>query len=351
MKNKLNYKLINVALIAVIIYIIYLIRGVWLGFASKIIDVSLPFILAFAIAYALYPFVKKLTNLGLPRWLSIAITCFIAFGIFAIMIILIVPLLYDQVLLLLSNISTFISDISSKFNVDLGDLQSSFNDISTNIVGKLGNYVSDGAVSIVNSSISIVTTLIVVLAVSVYILKDMDKIREYIKKTLKRRRDRSYKYVKVLDTEISNYFTGLGMNMIIQFFEYTFAFLIIGHPNYLILGLLASLTTIIPYFGGLIIDILALVIAAIISKKLFILTAVVCLVCPFLDGYVIGPKVYGKTNDLNPVINIFAVFAGGILLGFWGIVIALPVTIIIKATYKFFKNDISDKIVELKEKV
>ena len=178
----------------------------------------------------------------------------------------------------------------------------------------------------------------------------MDKIREGIKKRLKRTKNRSYAYVKRLDTEVNNYFSGLLKNIIIQFFEYTIVFFLIGHPNYLILGILAAVTTIIPYFGGLIINILALVIASVISTKLFILTVIVCIICPNIDGYIIGPRVYGKTNQLHPLVNIFAVFAGGILGGFWGIVVSLPIAIMIIATIKFFKEDINSKIVTIKEK-
>ena len=48
--------------------------------------------------------------------------------------------------------------------------------------------------------------------------------------------------------------------------------------------------------------------------------------------------------------SIFAVFAGGILYGVVGIMIALPVTIILTATYRFYEDDISDKIEEIKVK-
>ena len=161
---------------------------------------------------------------------------------------------------------------------------------------------------------------------------------------------RLYKYFKRMDIEIGNYFNGLLKTMLIQFIEYTIVFALIGHPNYLILSILASVTTIIPYFGGLLVNILAVIISSVISTKLLILTILVCIICPNIDGYIIGPKVYGKTNQLPALVNIFAVFAGGILGGFWGIVISLPVAIIMIATYKFFKEDINQKLVIMKEK-
>lgn len=349
-KDSLNYKILNLLMIVTIICLLYWISGLWLGIFNKLVEVIFPFLLAFAIAYALYPFVEKLRNLGFPKWLSVGLVIFIVLSILVVTLIVFVPMLYDQIVLFLSNISAFMTDISSRYELDLGVLQTSFTEISTDLIKNLSKYLSDGAINIVNTSINVLSTFIITAIVSVYILWDMDKIREYIEKKLKKRKNRSFDYVKNLDSGISGYFTGLGLNILIQLIEYTLVFRLIGHPNYLILGILASITTIIPYFGGLIINIVACLIASVVSTKLFILTLIVCLVCPQIDGYVIGPKVYGKTNQLHPLINIFAVFAGGILGGFWGIVISLPVAIIILTTYRFFREDISDKIVEIKEK-
>lgn len=348
--NKINYKLLNILLVILIICLLYWISGLWIGIFEKIIAIIFPFLLAFAVAYALYPFSKKTINLGIPKWLSIGIIYFILIGSIILIGIVVVPMFYDQVVLFLSNISAVITDISAKYEIDLGVIQTSFSEISKDLLKDIGSHISDGAITIVNTSISVITNLIIVVIVSVYFLYDMEDIRKNIKKKLKSKKNRSYNYIKRLDCEVNNYFSGLLKNILIQFFEYTIVFFLIGHPNYLILGILAAITTIIPYFGGLVINILALVIASVVSTKLFVLTLIVCIVCPNIDGYIIGPKVYGKTNKLHPLVNIFAVFAGGILGGFWGIVVSLPIAIIIIATYKFFKEDISNKLVVIKDK-
>lgn len=349
-KTKVNFRLLNILILIAIVCLIYSIKDLWLGIVLKIIDVCFPFVVAFALAYAVYPIVRKLRELGLPKWLSIAIVCFVGLGFLATIVILIVPMLYDQTLLFLSNISVFIADISSKYELNLGVLQSSIGEISSNIMKSIGNYISNGAVSVVNSSISVITNLVIIIFSAVYFLIDMEKIRTFIKKKLGSSRKKKYAYVKTLDKELNNYCVGLGQNIIVQLFEYTFVFFIIGHPNYLVLGILASFTTIIPYFGAFIVDILALLIASIISTKLFILTLIVVLICPQIDGYIIGPKIYGKTNQLHPLVSIFAVFAGGILGGFWGIVLSLPIAIVIISTVKFFWSDINTKIEEIKNK-
>ena len=348
--NRINYKLVNIALFVTIICLIYLIRDLWLGVAGKILEILFPFIIAFGIAYALHPIAKKIENSGFPKWLSVLIVTVISLGFLVTIIILVVPMLYEQILLLLTNISTLITDLSTIYEINLGVLQSSITDISTNVIKTLGKYISDGALNIVNSTINFGTAFIIVLFVSIYLLSDMDKIRNFIKKILGSKNGKKYKYIKTLDKEVTNYFSGLGKNIIIQFIEYTTIFFLIGHPNYLILGVLASCSTIIPIFGGLIVNIIALLIASVISAKLFWLTLIVCCVCPQIDAYIIAPKVYGKTNNIHPLISIFAVFAGGILGGFIGIVVSLPITIIIITTFKFFRNDIDNKLEEIKDK-
>lgn len=350
MENKLNYKLLNLLLIVLIVCLLYLIRGLWMGILAKIVAIILPFLVAFAVAYALYPYCKKIENCGLPKWASMSIIYFILIGFFIIMGFTVIPLFYEQVVLFLSNLSAVVTDVSSKFEIDLGILQQSISSVSSDILKNVGTVISDGAISVLNASITVITNLIIVVAVSVYLLWDMDNIRTNLKKTLNRRNKKWYRYIKTLDVEISNYFIGLLKTMLIQFIEYTIVFYLIGHPNYLILSILASVTTIIPYFGGLLVNILAVIIASVISPKLLILTLIVCVVCPSIDGYIIGPKVYGKTNQLPALANIFAVFAGGILGGFWGIVISLPITIILISTFKFFREDIEKKVDSMSKK-
>lgn len=346
--NKINYKLINTVLIIAIICLLYLIKGLWLGAFKMVLSILFPFFLSFAIAYALYPLVKKLRDSGAPKWLAITTILIITFGILLIVLILAIPLLYEQILLFISNISVFVSDISSKFEIDLKILQTSLKEISEGVMSDVGSLLSNGAINVLNTGVNFITNAIIVLAAALYFIIDMDKIRNSFKKYLSKRQKKTYRYFKKLDIEITKYVGGMGKNILIQGLEYTFAFFIIGHPNYLILGLLSGISTLIPWFGGFFVSLIALLISSVISTKLFILTAIVCVVCPQIDGYIIGPKIYGKSNQLHPLIVIFAVFAGGIIGGFWGILLSVPVAIIIITTYKFFELDINDKINEIK---
>lgn len=348
MKDRLNYKLLNLLIIIAIICLLYSIRGLWLGIVASVFKIIAPFLLAFALAYVLYPLVKKLIDAGSPKWLAILAVCILGIGSILIIILLTVPLLYEQILLFLSNISVLLSDLSSKYEINFGGLQSSLSDFSTNVISSLGSSISNGAISVVNASFGVMSTAIVVIGAAIYFLIDMDKVRIGVKEYFNKRNKRTNSYLTKLDKELTKYISGMGLNIIIQMVEYTFAFFIIGHPNYLILGILSGVSAIIPWFGGFLVAVISLLVSSVISTKMFLLTALICIICPILDGNVIGPKVYGKTNSLHPLLVIFAVSAGGMIAGFWGIVISLPVAILIRTTYTFYERDIHRKVKKIK---
>ena len=349
MNDKLNYKLLNILLIIAIICLLYLIRGLWIGIVVNIFNIFAPFLLAFALAYVIYPLVKKLVDAGAPKWLSILTVCILGFGSLFILLWLTIPLLYEQILLFISNISMLLSDLSTKYEINFGGLQTTLTDFSSNIISSLGNSISSGAISVVNSSVNVITTGIVVICAAIYFLIDMDKIRDGVKKYFNRKSRRTTSYLMKLDDELTKYIGGMGKTILIQIIEYTVAFLIIGHPNYLVLGILSGISAIIPWFGGFLVAVISLLVSSVISTKMFLLTVIICIICPILDGNVIGPKVYGKTNKLHPIVVIFAVSAGGIVGGFWGIVVSLPIAILIKTTYTFYYRDIDRKIKFMKK--
>lgn len=349
-ENKVNFKLLNILIIISIVYILYLISGLWIGLVTKIFNIVAPFILSFAVAYVVYPLVRKLIDSGAPKWLAILTVCVLSLGIILILLLLTIPLLYEQILLFISNISVLLSDLSNKYAINFGALQSALSDFSKNIISGLGSSISNGAIGVFNASINAFSTAIVVICAAVYFLVDMKEIRTLVRNYVGKRSTRTCSFLKILDEELTKYLGGMGKNILIQIAEYTFAFLIIGHPNFLILGLISGVSAIIPWFGGFIVAVLSLLVSSVISTKLFVLTVIICIVCPILDGNVIGPKVYGKTNKLHPLVVIFAVSAGGVIAGFWGIVLSLPIAIVIKTAYNFYESDIDKKIKTIKSK-
>lgn len=349
-KDKINYKLVNLVLLSIIILILYETGPLWIGIITKVWSIIFPFLLAFILAYAFYPFLQFMTNKKIPKGLAVFIIVAIILGIVALLIALIFPLLFSQLSSLFNGILAFVKELTTGYDLNLGPLQetltSSFNDIISN----LGKYVSDGAVSAINSSLGVLSIAVIAFASAIYLLIDMGTIRNEVKLFLKRRSKKTFDYVKTIDIEMRNYLSGFVKIIGITLVEYTLAFLIIGHPNALLLGFLAALATLIPYFGGIITNIIAAITAFVISPGLFIRTIICFFILSTLDGYVINPFVYGKTNEVHPLVVIFSVFAGGALFGILGIIISLPLAIVVIATWKYYKKDIDEKLDDMKDK-
>jgi len=346
--DKLNYKLLNLLLLLIIVYIISSTIGWWGSLILKVSKVLTPFLIAFAIAYSFYPVVRKLERKGIRKNIAITLVVTIVTSFILGLVLITIPLVYDQLIILSRLLGEVLSDASLRFSIDLGAFQASVDGVINNLITSLGKYVSTGTVGFINKTIDFFTKTIIIYIVSIYFLSDMDKIRARIKTFLKKRHPKWFMYVKELDHELGQYLQGLLIFIGIQLIEYCLVFLIVGHPNWLLLGILASITTVIPYFGGLVTNIIAVILASVISTPLFIWTLIICLVLPNIDGYVISPRVYGKTNDISPLWTISSVFIAGSLFGFVGIVIALPLYIVINKTYQFFEGDIKDKVNDIK---
>ena len=348
LKDKFNYKIINLTALMILLFIGVLSVSLWWTILSKCLSIIAPFVIGFAFAYAFTPLVRFLDK-KLPRWAALLIVILglviILFGILAITL----PLLYDQLKLLIKMLIEVFNNFSDKFDINIGNFQIQVTDYLNDLLKNIGNITSTTTMDILGKSFDFIGKFIVGFVGFVYFLMDMDKIRQRVKDLLLSINKRSFKYIRCMDTEITNYIKGLGIFMVIQLFEYSFLFFIIGHPNWLILGLLACITTVIPYFGGLITNIIAIILASVVSMPLVIATTIICLIFPQLDAYVISPRVYGKTNNVNPLITIMAVSIGGTIAGIIGIIIALPIYLLLRETYNFFKHDLKKGMNKVKE--
>ena len=349
-KNRIDFKLINVGLIALVIYLMYHTGHLWMGVIGKISQITLPFFLAFVVAYALYPFLKYLMDKKIPKPVAVGVVLFVVLGIVALLVGIVVPLLFDQIISLVNTLITFVKEFSMNSDIEFGNLQDTLMTTFNDIIKNVGKYATNVVTKVINVSMDYIATGVIAFSAAIYLLVDMEDIRKKIKKLLKKKSKRSYQYVRILDKEMKSYLVGILKVMIITVIEYSLAYLVIGHPNAILLGVLAMIGVLIPYFGGMITNVVAAVTAFVISPALFIRTVITFAILSLVDGYVINPLVYGKTNNVHPLIVILSVYVGGKLLGIFGIMISFPLAVIIIATIKFFKADISDKIEDMKQK-
>lgn len=343
LKNKLDYKLINIALLVLIVFLLYQTGNLWIGVVSKILEIVIPFLFAFAIAYALHPFLQKMQDKKIPKWGGISIIVVVILLLFILIGYLISTVMFNQLSSFFSSIIEFINSIQNT-TLNFAGLEDSLSETFKSIISDFGTYVSDGAINLIDSSLGVISSLLIIFASFIYFLIDMDSIREEIKFFFKKRSKKTFNYIKTIDIEMKNYLNGMVQIIVISLIEYTLVYSIIGHPNAILLGFLAAVANLIPYFGGIAVNIIAAVTAFVVSPGLLIRTVIVFIILSAVDSYIINPTVYGKTNSIHPLVTIIALFAGGILFGFMGVFISFPLAIIAVTTYKYYKEEIANNI-------
>lgn len=344
LKEKLDFKLVNLALLSLVLFLVYLTGSLWMGIVNSVWKVTAPFIIAFIIAYALNPLVTLLKKRNISKKQSVTIVMFGFLALIGIIVSLVFPLLFNQIVSFLNGITTFVKELNVNYDLNLGPIQDSLNQSFESIIKSVSSYVSNGAIKTLGMSLNFLTNAVITLSAAAYFLSDFDNISEFFKMYVFKKSQRTSNYFRLLDHELRNYLTGTLKIMLISTIEYTIAFYIIGHPNALLLGFLAAPANLIPYFGGLMNNALAMITAFVISPALFLRTVITSFILSGVDSYVINPAVYGQSNEIHPLVVIFAVFAGGSLFGPMGIFIALPTAIMFISAYKFFKDDIQEKL-------
>lgn len=114
----------------------------------------------------------------------------------------------------------------------------------------------------------------------------------------------------------------------------------------LIFGLVAGVFNIIPYFGPIIGMIPAVIFAFFISGKQALVVFLIMLAVQQIESNFISPKIIGEKVGVHPLVVIFALLAGGKLLGIWGLLFAVPLAGVLKVILVY----VIDKTIRLTPK-
>jgi len=324
MKNKIDFKLINILIISLILFIFFVTKDIWMEIISFITKILMPFIISFTIAYFIYP-ITKFFNKKLNKNLSIIFTVFSVFIFLGLVLFLIGPIIYKESINLIYTLIKTFKNISIKYNINLN-----------NYLDILFDFFFKKPIDIFNFSYNFISNFIIIIILSIYLLIYMEKIRLFLKKILENKK--IYNLIKKIDFNVLNYSKTLFYITIITFFEYLIAYLLINHNEALLLSFSTSLLNMIPFFGGIIGGILAILLAAQVGKTLIIKTIIIVVICSFLDSYVINPIMFKKSNNINPLFAIAGIIIFGNLFGILGIILAIPLVIVTKEIiYYIFK--------------
>lgn len=135
-----------------------------------------------------------------------------------------------------------------------------------------------------------------------------------------------------IDGSIGGYIKGqLIVSVIVAVFS-TIALLILDVDYPLLNGLFAGAASILPFIGVILATIPPLFFAYIKFQNGAIIIKVIgaFALIYFLEGYLVKPLVFKESMNLNPLMTIIVVMAFGEMMGFWGILLAIPIAAALK---------------------
>ena len=312
-------------------------------------SILLPFITGLVIAFILAPAVARLETWGVRRTLA-SLTVLIAFLVgVALVFTLLVPLIQNQVVVLIGKVPalvTFLQDQLGKV-MNLAQEQLSADQVAKlkDMVGaKLGEALSwlaslfQGLITSSFAILNIVSLVIVTPIVTFFVLRDWEKMVALIDDYLPRQSLATVReQARIVGDMLVGFIHGQALVCLILAIYYGATLSFAGLDSGLALGLLIGVLAIIPILGGALGFVLALGLAA--SQygtwRAIITVCIIFAVGQTVEGNFLTPKLVGDRIHLHPVWVMFALFAGATLMGFAGLLIAVPAAAVIGVLVRF----------------
>lgn len=130
--------------------------------------------------------------------------------------------------------------------------------------------------------------------------------------------------MKEMDKQVSSYILGQILVSICIGVMMTIGFLIIGLDYAFLLGILAMVTSVVPYLGPVIAITPALVIAIVDSPFMLLQLIFVWTIVQLVEGKFITPNIMGKSLSIHPITIIFVLLTFGSLFGVAGVILGIP---------------------------
>lgn len=341
-----------------LIFMTVLVAGYFL--VCYLSPVLVPFVVAWAFAYILYPVVNffQYKCRFHFRMLSILVTLVIVIGIISTLLYLAIPVMLEELLHLKDVAIVYVSggtgadslpEVVQKFireNSDKLRIERLLNekDLMSGLKEALPR-VWNMLLSTANVLISIVSSLIALLYL-VFMLNDYDRVKKgWIRFVPKSKRSMAKKIVSDIDNGMSGYFRGQALVALANCVLFSVGFIIIGFPMPVGLGVFIGLISFIPYvqlLGFFPATVLAILCSVDTGRNFWMLMlgviAVYCIVQVLQDS-IITPHIMGKILGLRPAVVLLSLTVWGYLLGIIGLIIALPLTQILISYYRHYVVD------------
>lgn len=334
----------NLLILSAIAYLFYILT-----------DVLTPFFIALFIAYLINPYIHLIqTKLKVRRSFAITLGLTSTISALALLVIISIPTIGNEVekaSIILEEYAHAIPPIPENIQKELEDLiDSEYTKefINSNTINEAISRIKPIINSIFTESLGFIKGLFntfLVLLYLIFILQGYDALMKNWKNWIpKKYRIQSIGIAKDLNSGMKSYFRGQATIALIVGILFCIGFKIINLPLAIMLGLFVGLLNLVPYLqilGFIPAFILATLYSIETGQELwhsYALTALIFALVQIIQEAVLIPRIMNKVTGLHPAIILLSLSIWGSLLGFAGLIIALPVSTLIISYYKRYIN-------------
>ncbi|HSV26081.1 MAG TPA: AI-2E family transporter [Xanthobacteraceae bacterium] len=300
-------------------------------------EILLPFVAGMVLGYLLDPLANRIERLGVGRLAAAMLIIGLSGFAIIFLLILMAPILIGQLAAFVEQLPDYVSRLHALvtdpnrpwltriLGASLGeqDLSDATKQASTGALLFLHSLMAGG-----HALVSAFWLLVITPVVAFYMVYDWQRIIATVDGWLPRTyADTIRTLAKEIDSAIAGFIRGqTGICLIIASL-YAVGLTMLGLNYGLLIGAVAGFLSFIPYVGSLTGLLLAVgvALAQFWPDAISILSVIgVCIVCQFLEDYVLAPTLVGSIIGLHPLWLMFSLFAFAYLFGFVGLLLAVP---------------------------
>jgi predicted PurR-regulated permease PerM len=327
--------------------LVFTVVGATFYFLFLIREVVFSFLIGGLLAYFIYRPVLWLEKRGIKRIWAICIVYILITGLLSLALWFAIPKLVKE----LSNAAAVIPQFAHQFEALIDQVNNipwpdKLDQLIEQNVDEFENYIYGVLQGCISAACNLVSKAIIIVFAPIlafYILKDWENIKASFLNFLPpgARREVSIMAGQI-DTVIIEYTKGYLMISAIVGLLTGIIAAIIGVKFALLIGIISALTDLVPYFGPLLGGIPTIGLTFSQSPRAALYMALAVIIIQQIEANIISPKIMGDRLGMHPLLIVFALLAGGKLMGIGGMLIAVPLT----ATLRIIGSYIYFKIIE-----
>lgn len=308
-----------IAVVVSIAYFLYLVR-----------EVLLTFFLGAILAYLLFRPVRWIENRGMKRVWAILLLYLLVISVLSLALFLAIPAIVRELTGLAHLYPQYAQQVQEfTATIDHMNMPAKLNTVINQNLARVEKGIYTGLSNFLGGLYVLfgkVLALIFSPILAFYMMNDWEKIRDvFLSLFSPQSRREAVNIFSEIDVVLIEFIKGHLMVASLVGCSVGLSALLLGVRFPLLLGIVTGICDLVPYFGPLLGAIPAVGVALTDSMRLAVYMGLAILVIQQIESNIITPRIMGSKLGLHPLTIVFALLAGGKLMGIWGMLFAVPV--------------------------